>query len=795
MHISSRVISTLDRKLLRDMWHLRGQAIAIALVIAAGLSAVMMSLSTLDSLQASRAKFYADNGFSQVFAPLRRAPEAIANRIREIPGVGIVETRVTAGVTLQLEDFNEPVRGYIISLPGRHQSGGLNRLHLRAGRLPDPERDDEIVLGEAFAEMHGLVPGDRLEMILYGKKVAQRIVGIALSPEFIYQVGPGELIPDFKRFGIGWMEREPLALALDLDGAFNDLITTLSPGANEAAVLEQIDLVLARWGGTGAYGREHQQSHRFLNEEFKQLSHMGQMFSFIFLGVSAFLLNIVVGRLIDTQREQIAVLKAFGYSNGQVGLHYGKLVIAIVLLGTAAGVAAGAWLGYGLAGFYMAFYRIPELIFILRPQMALSATAVTALAALAGAASAVWRGVRLPPAQAMRPEPPAKFRATIFERLGLQRFLSPTTRMVLRQLERRPMRAMLTMLGVALATGIMVSGIFFPDSMDFIVDAEFHQTAREDLAVSFIENTERKALYELAALPGVRYAEPYRSVGIKLRQGNLERRTVIQGLAPGMEIHRVLDTNMQPVEFPADGLVLSDMLAKVLGIRPGDIATFETMDGRRSTHQVTVTGIVEQWIGMSAYMDLDALNRLLGEGDVISGVFLAVQPEDHPLLLELLEKRPRVAGTRSQAGTIQSWHETFEEVLLTFVAFIAAMAGAITFGVVYNAARITLSERSRELASLRVLGFTRGEISRILLGELSFLVLLAIPFGFLIGTWLSYQWAAQAPAELFKIPVVISSSTFALSATVVLIAALLSALIVRQKLNHLDLISALKTKE
>jgi putative ABC transport system permease protein len=789
------LLSTLDRKLSRDLWGLRGQAGAIALVIAAGLSAVMMSLSTLDSLRASRSKFYADNGFSQLFAPLRRAPEAISDRVRDIPGMGIVETRITAFVTLQLEDFDEPVRGYILSLPDRRHAGGLNRLHLRAGRLPAPDRDDEIVIGEAFAETHGLHPGDRLEMILYGKKVAPRIVGIALSPEFIYQAGPGELIPDFKRFGIGWMEREPLSLALDLDGAFNDLIATLSPGANENAVLEKLDLVLARWGGTGAYGRDDQQSHRFLNEEFKQLSHMGQMFSIIFLGISAFLLHIVVSRLIDTQREQIAVLKAFGYSNAQVGLHYGKLVVIIVLLGTLVGLAMGAWLGHGLAGFYMEYYRIPELVFQLRLQMALAATSVTAIAALAGTASAVRRGVRLPPAQAMRPEPPAQYRATFIERLGLQQHLAPTTRMILRQLERRPVRAAMTTLGIALATGIMVSGVFFPDSMDFIVDAEFRLASREDLAVTFIENTERGALHELASLPGVRLVEPFRSVGIKLRKGNLERRTVLQGFAPDAELHRMMNEQLEPVGLPPEGLVMSDVLADVLGIRPGDVVTVESMEGKRETHLVKVAGIVEQWVGMSAYMDLDALNRLTNEGDVISGAFLAADQEDWPHLLRLLEERPRVAGTRSQRGTIQSWHETFEEVLLTFVGFIAVMAGAITLGVVYNAARITLSERSRELASLRVLGFTRAEISRILLGELSVLVLAAIPLGFLIGIWLAYQWAAQAPAELFKIPVVMNARTFALSASTVLVAALLSAMIVRQRLNHLDLISALKTKE
>lgn len=786
---------SLDLKLLRDLWGLRGQALAIALVIGAGLSAVMMSLSTLDSLRASRAKFYADNGFAQVFTRLRRAPEAVADQIREIPGIGIVETRVSVFVTLQMPGFDEPVRGYILSLPDHRGAGGLNRLYLSAGRLPHRHRDDEIVIGEAFAELHGLQPGDRLDMILYGKRASPRIVGIALSPEFVYQAGPGELIPDFKRFGIGWMEREPLSLALDMDGAFNDLAATLSPRANQRAVIEQVDLALARWGGTGAFGREDQQSHRFLSEEFKQLSHMGRMFSFIFLGVSAFLLHIVVSRLIDTQREQIGILKAFGYSNAQIGLHYGKLVMAIVLLGTLLGTGLGAWLGHGLAGLYMEYYRIPDMVFSLRPRMALGAASVTSLAALAGAAAAVWRGVRLPPAEAMRPEPPARFRATIVERLGLQAMLSPATRMILRQIERRPVRALLTTLGIAFATGIMVSGIFFPDSMDFIVDTEFQRASREDLAVTFIENSERAALHELAALPGVRHAEPFRSVAIRLHNRNLQRRTVIQGLLPEPELHRLLNRRLEAFRLPPEGLVVSDILARAMDIGPGDQVMVEALEGKRRRHVVPVVAIIEQWVGMAAYMDIDALNRLLAEGDVISGAFLAVAREDFPRVLAELEARPRIAGTRSQRGTIQSWHETFEDVLLTFVGFIAAMAGAITLGVVYNAARITLSERMRELASLRVLGFTRAEISVILLGELGFLVSLAIPLGLGIGLWLAHQWAAQAPQELFKLPVVITARTYTESAVTVLIAALLSALVVRRRLDRLDLIGVLKTRE
>lgn len=786
MHITA----TLNQKLLRDLWRLRGQAFAIALVIAAGLSAVMMSLATLDSLRASRAKFYADNGFAQVFAHLTRAPEALAERIREIPGSAIVETRVSTGVRIQLPDFLDPVRGYLLSMPE-----GLNRLHLRSGRLPLPDRDDELVLGEAFAEAHGLEPGDELPMILYGKRLSPRIVGIALSPEFIYQVGPGEIMPDFQRFAIGWMEREPLARALDLDGAFNGVVLTLSPGASERTVIERIDLLLAPWGGTRAYGREDQQSHNFLNEEFKQLTHTGQMFSFIFLGVSAFLLNIVVGRLVDTQREQIAILKAFGYSNAQVGWHYAKLVVAIVLLGCALGLAAGAWLGHGLAGVYMDYYRIPEMVFRMSPAIALGATAVTAIAALLGSARAVWRGVSLPPAEAMRPDAPEAYRPTVVEKIGLQPLFSPATRMILRQIERRPVGALMTVTGVALATGIMVSGVFFPDSMDFIVDAEFHRASRENLAVSFIENTERRAIHELAALPGVTLAEPHRTAPVELRHRNRFRRTAVQGLVPDAELHRVLDEQMSPVELPPAGLVLSRVLADALDARPGDVVVMDVLDGRSETRLVPVSGVVRQWLGMSAYMDIDAMNALLGDGDVITGGYLAVPEYMEAKVVSELDSRPRVAGTRTQRGMVRSWEQSFEEVLLTMVTFIAAMAGAITLGIVYNAARITLSERARELASLRVLGFTRSEISRILLGELAILVIVSIPLGFGVGWWLALQWAAQAPQELVQVPVIITSRTLALSASVVLVAALLTALIVRRRLDHLDLIGALKTNE
>ena len=784
----------LDHKLLRELWQLRGQALAIALVIGAGMAAVLMSISTLDSLQTTRSLYYRDYGFAEVFASLKRAPETLSEQIAAIPGVERVATRVTAPARLEIEGFTDPVAGLLVSAP-RPGRAELNRLYLRAGRLMDPLRDDEVVIGDAFAEAHGFLPGDRLGIIINGRREQLRIVGIALSPEFVYQIGPGAIFPDFARFGVLWMDQDVLATAYDMDGAFNNIALTLARGARETEVIDRLDALLERYGGLGAYGREDQTSHQFLSEEFKQLEQMGRTFSVIFLGVSAFLLNMVMNRLVGTQREQIATLKAFGYSSAAVGVHYAKLVIAIVLLGIAAGVAAGVWLGQGLSHVYMEYYRFPYLHYQLRPGIVIGATLVTSVAALLGTLFAVRRAVRLPPAQAMRTEPPPLYRATVVERLGIQRWLSQPSRMILRHIERRPFKSALSVFGIALAGGIVIAGTFMTDSVDFIVEAEFRMAQREDIAISFVDATSYRALHELAALPGVTRVEPMRAVPVRLHHGHRSYRTVLQGLAADADLHRTLDTNLEPLSFPPQGIVLTEYLGTLLDVKPGEALTVEVLDGDRPVREVAVAGHVQQYIGVGGYMDLDALNRLLREGRVVSGAYLAVDEDQREEVYERLKVMPRVASVQVQENSIRNYYASIGDLLLTFVSFISGLAGAITFGVVYNSARITLSERSRELASLRVLGFTRGEIAYILLGELALLTLAAIPLGFLVGRAMAAHFIGNIHQELFRVPLILNADTYALSAVVVLVSALISGLIVRRRLDRLDLVAVLKTKE
>ena len=784
----------LDRKLFRDLWTMKGQAVAIAFVMAGGVATFVMSLSTLDSLKLTQATFYRDFRFADVFGNLKRAPESLRESIEQIPGVEQTETRVLARFNVDLPNYSDPVTGLIVSVPDRGRER-LNQTFLKSGRPVDPTRDDEVLVAESFATAHKLKPGDGLYGIINGRRKRLRIVGVALSPEFVYPLQPGNIIPDFKSYGVFWMARTPLAAAYGMDGAFNDVTLKLARGQRPEEVIDRLDDLLRRYGGLGAVSRKDQTSHRYLSEEFRQLESMATMFPVIFLSVAAFLLNVVVSRLIATQREQVAILKAFGYTNFDVTFHYIKLVILVTLLGVALGIAIGMWMGIGMSNMYMTFYRFPYMLYHLRPQVALTAGLISAGAAVAGTIYSVVRAAGVPPAEAMQPAPPARYRVSIVERLGLRRILAQPTRMIVRNIERRPVRSLLTVVGIAMSCGILLMAGFYRGSVDFMVDVQFRISQRDDITITFNEPVSRRVLYSLVSLEGVEYAEPFRYVPARLRFGHRSYRASIQGRPPGGTLNRLLDDKLRVFEPAPGALVMTDHLARILGVRPGDMLTVEVLEGRRPVLQVPVTGVVKEYIGVNAYMQLPALNRLMKEGPLVSGAYLSVDPRHQAAIYAELKQMPRVAGAAVREQALRSFYETMANQMLLFAFFNTLLAGSISFGVVYNSARIALSERSRELASLRVLGFTRGEISYILLGELAVLTLAALPLGFLFGNALCRFLVANTQTELFRVPFVIDDGAYAWAASVILISALVSSVIVKRRLDRLDLVAVLKTKE
>ena len=783
-----------NRMLWRDLWHLRGQVIAAALVVACGVAAFVSLRATYESLLSARDGYYQAQRFADVFAQLKRAPSSLVARIAQIPGVGEVRTRVVLEVTLDVPGLDEPASGRLVSIPER-RAPMLNDLILRAGRYVDPQRDDEVIASEPFAAANDLQLDDAVSAIINGRWKRLRIVGIALSPEYIYELGGGAIIPDNRRFGVLWMGEQALASAYNMDGAFNDVSLSLTAGASEADVIERLDLLLERYGGLGAYGRDEQLSHRLISDEISQNRVTSTFVPGIFLGVAAFLLHIVLSRLTTLQRTQIGLLKAFGYSNREIGAHYLGFALVTVLLGLAIGVALGVYGGTWLTAMYRDFYRFPHLDYVVSSRVMSLTLLIVLAAACIGALGAVRRAVKLPPAEAMRPEPPAAFRAGLLERSGFSARLPSSARMIVRGLARRRGRAMLAALGIACAVGILILGRFGLDAMNYLLRVQFQVVQRDDLMVTFTEPVSGSVRDELKRLPGVLTAEPFRAVPAKLRFEHRSKRIQLLGLSAEGALRGLVDAKLRPVALPISGVVLTRKLGEVLGVVAGDSITASVLEGERPERTLQVVGLVDEPVGIGAYMDLRALNALMREAGSISGAFLEVDPHAAPTLYRALKQLPSVGGVALRDANLRSFEKILDRSMRSISVVEVLFACVIAFGVVYNGARIALSERGNELASLRVLGFTRGEVTWLLLGEQGVLTVLAIPLGFVLGIWTAWLLSVRLNTELYRIPLVIESATLSFAVVVIVVAALLSGMLVARRINRLDLIAVLKTRE
>jgi putative ABC transport system permease protein len=792
-------MKALDRKLLRDLRLMWSQALTIALVVASGIGGFITTLSAVDSLALARDRFYREGRFADVFATVKRAPHALADTLAALPGVADVQTGTEFAVRVEIEGRSEPIIGQLIGLDPL-QPRRLNRVTLRdglaggagspGGLLPDGSIPAWV--SENFATAHGLKPGDRLGALVNGKRRALVMTGVGLSPEYVFAGLWG--MPDQRGFGVFWVDREILASAYDMEGAFNTVAVRLAPQASERAVIDALADALTRYGARQPHGRADQTSHAMLDNEIKEQHVLGTILPGIFLGVAAFLLNVVVSRLVATQREQIAALKALGYDNGSIAAHYLKLVGVIVALGLLLGLLLGKILGTMLTGLYAGFFRFPTFSHVLAPGLVAVSVSLTAATALIGTLNAIAATVRLTPAEAMRPPAPGRYRRTVLERLGLTH-LPTGLRMILRNMERRPLRSALSVAGVAAAVAIVIMGNFFRDAIEFIVDTQFTLVMRNDVALWTIEPVDDAAALELRRLPGVKSVESSRFVPVTLVHGHRRERTQIRGYAARPELYRIVDVEQRQTRPEGSGLVLTDRLAAKLGLRVGDRVTVEVLEGRARTLELPVDALVREMMGLNAYMDRRVLNRVLGDGDLSGGFMLALERGSESTLLDATRKMPRVVGAFSKATMLRNMQDVSARNIRIMSTVLTAFAAVIAVGVVYNNARIALAERTWELASLRVLGFTRAEVSALLLGEMAISIAIALPLGMLLGWGLVHAMTELLKSDQFFFPVVILPRTYAWAAIAVVVAGAGSALVVRRRIDRLDMVAALKTRE
>ncbi|WP_197945304.1 ABC transporter permease [Oricola thermophila] len=780
--------------MLRDLRRLWAQGLSIALLLACGVAVLLISYGMYGALQNTRAAYYERNRFADIFASATRAPRSLESEISGIEGVWAVELRTVKDAVLDLPDRVKTATGRIISLPSDN-GAVLNVPLVRSGRLPDPEASDEIMVNEPFAQANGYRLGDVIHANLNGRKRPLTIVGTALSPEYVYTIGPGALMPDNENFGILWMSENAASAAFDMSGAFNDVSLKLTLDADPEEVIDRLDDILEPYGGTGAYGRDQQMSDAFIDSELLGLETTARILPPVFFGIAAFLVNMVIGRIVALERSQIGLMKALGYTNFAVAMHYIALAVLIAVFGVLIGWALGTWAARGMALIYAEFFTFPYLLFSVSKFTYVLSGALGILAAALGAVFNALKAARLDPAIAMQPPAPPNFRRGLFDRLLAAMRLKQPTMMILRGITRWPLRASLTSLGMAFGVAVLIASSFFEDSMEEIIDVAFFQSNLQDGVLLFTSEQPVSILSEVERLPGILRAEGQLNLPVRLTNGHLEKRVTVEGSWPQADLSRVIDPDGKVITAPQEGILLTRRLAGQLGVAPGDPVDVEFLSGRRESHRLTVSGVVTQYFGIGAYMNAEHLARLFRQSPRITHANVLIDEARIDDLHRELKNIPKLAGLILLTDTREKFRSTIKENMVIQSMIYITIAAMITIGVTYNSARIQLSERARELASLRILGFTNAEVSYILMGETLILAVVAQPIGWVLGATIAWGMSFAFASDLYTIPVVLKSHTYGFASFVAIAAAVGSVLVVRRRLDTLDLVSVMKTRE
>jgi putative ABC transport system permease protein len=790
-------VKVLDRKLLRDLWRSKGQSAAVSAVILCGVASFVCVLSAYRGLKLSRDTYYEKYRFADLWVPLERAPRRVGAEVAAVPGVLRAECRIVQDVNLDVPGNEEACTGRVVSLPAE-QGRCLNDVHLVSGRYFSGDARNEVILSDRFAREHQLGIGDRVYATMNDRKQPLRIVGTALSPEFVYMIpNSREILPRPNRFAILWLPEDFAEMALGMQEACNEVVGLLDPGVNPDPVLDRIETLLEPHGALAAIHRDDQLSHRMLTDEIQGQAVSAKITPTIFLSIAAMILMVMLDRTVQRERTAIGVLKAYGYSGLTIASHYLKHALVLSVIGAALGYLAGLWLSSRMMALYRQFYEFPMLRPRFHADLLFGAVALSVLAAAAGAAWAAWRVTRIDPAQSMRPASPRPGRRLLLERIGLLwRHVGFIGKMILRDVFRYKVRSGLTIVGVMLSAAILMLGNFTGDCMTYLMEYQFNVQQRQDVRVGFHTERGKDAFYDAARLPHVRVAEPLLEYPFTLRAGWREKDTVVTGVRPRDWMMGLKTTEGRTIDVGAHGLVLPEHVADELRVRPGDTVVLDPLlekAGRETP--VRVRAVVQHYLGTGAYMNIAALSRILEEPFAVNAVLLRVQPGEEAALSRHLKDVPAAATVEIKSEARQVFEDTMAQSMEISNIFLGLFAGVIAFAIIFNTTSISLTERTRELASLRVLGFTRGEIQRIVFGQNSLLAVLGLALGIPLGLLFCRLIVDAYATDVYRLPFYIARSTFVKTAAQIAVYAVLANLACRRRIARLDLVEVLKRRE
>lgn len=790
------VMKVLHRKLARDLWRMRGQALAVALVVLSGTASYITVASAYRNLLLTRDTYYDQYRFADFFIKIERAPLSAVERLAALPNVRRAEGRIVQDVTVDAGG-DDPRTGRISSLPDRPDHA-LNGIYLATGRYFRPGALNEVIVSDSFADANHLRLGDTIEATVESRKHRLRVVGTALSPEYVYMIRSAqELMPDPERFGILWVSRSFAEMAFDMDGACNDIVGTVADAGALDRTLEQAEKLLKPYGVFAKFKAEDQISNRFLSDEITGLGVSARVTPTLFLGVAAMILFVLLNRMVRQERTQIGLLKAYGHTNLGVALHYVQYALVLGVAGCAGGAIVGQFLSRGLVQLYVKYYSFPVLRSQVFPDVMVSAFAITVAFSTLGAVAAAWKAATIEPAEAMRPQAPRYGHRTLIEFIpALWRRVGFIDKMIFRNIARYRFRAGLSVFGLLIASALLLVGFFTMDSLRYMISFQFERVQREDVRVALEREVGKAGLYELGRFANVRQAEPVLQYPFEAVHGWRTKDIGITGLPQNGELLGLINTAGQPIDVGPGGLVLGSRLAEDLGVAPGDVVRLKPLMGRiTSERDVAVTQVVQQYFGSGAYMNIDALSRLLDEPFAMNAALLRMDPGTGRELGRRLKDYPGVAAVDIKEDARAAIENTLEESMGIMNGMLTFFAGLIAFSIIYNSTMVSLMERQRELASLRVLGLSVQEVGSILYRENTLLAVIGIALGIPAGMGLSRLLVTAYDTELYRLPFYIAPKTYMLTVGLSLLFVVLANLAVRRRIQRLDLVEVLKERE
>lgn len=790
-------MSVLTKKILRTIRRNVGQTLAVSAVIMCGTATLIAFTTAHRNLLLSKETYYAANQFADFEIMLERAPDTVLFKLEELDGVREVRGRIVDEAKLDLGAGHEARTGRIVSMP-RLRGPVLNNVHVSEGRYFDPSATNEVIVSSAFAEANDLLLGETIHATIDGRRHALRVVGFGQSPEYIYIIRSiQDMIPSPERFGILWVPEDFAEGALDMQTASNNIVGTVDDPAELDRILDQAETVLQPYGLFAKIKAEDQVSNRFISDEISGLEATTRVIPPVFLGIASLVIAILMNRMVRNERSQIGLLKAYGYSNFAVAFHYIQYAAILGVIGSIAGGLLGQWAADQMMGMYGQFYEFPELHNRFYLNVFLRGSAIAVFFAVAGSWLAARRASGILPAESMRPEAPKSARRSWLERSPrIWNSLSFTSKMIARNVSRHPFRAGLNAFAVMISCGLLIIGFFMLDGMDYLMRFQFEISQRQDARVNFIIERGEGALREVARYEHVRAAEPQLQYPFEMRNGWYQKDVVIIGLPQGGRLQRLIDSDENEVAIPESGLVLSERLAFDLGAEVGDFITIKPLYGKVEVEKsVPVRKIVQQYFGASAYMSLDALSDVLDEEMAINAVLVRMDGGTERTLNEQVRDVPGVATVEIRKDAHENLKETLGQQMAVSSVTTILFAGIIAFSVIYNVTSVSLAERERELASLRILGFSQQEVGRILYRE-NFMagavgLALGVPFGMIACRGLIEAFNT----ELYRLPYYIELSTIYVAIGLTVLFIVFANLAVRRKLIRLDLVEVLKSRE